>query len=310
MLNLLKIKAIIKLGKITKKKRIATIPTDLENVLIKTEKNLWQITKLKKFVLEVGRLGIKDAKTVKSIVKCFPNKEIYIYETEKILSNEDIKEIYTYHRNIILEHRYIETRNYQAGNEILRCDISTYIMIIEKIEYLNKICLEKFQREDERIMFIITQLAKYIRYVDYHDYRTCMANAILLKTGVCIDFAITLYKCITDMGYECELVRGISYGKKEYEYSKIDLYKKSDHAWNKVKINNRWYNVDITWFMSSGDSKWLLSGDKDFEDEGKHITDQREHRCRENYNEERKQQLLQQMQQYESYLEKFDKGEK
>lgn len=308
MLDYLKIKAIIEFGKITKKKQIERIPTNVENYLIKKENRLWQITKVRKFVLQVGKLGIKDAKTVKAIIKNFPYKEILIYETEKILSNKDIKEIYNYHRNIVFDNTYMEKRNYNAKNEIFKCDINTYVLIIDKIEYLNKICLEKFEKDDERIFFIMTQLAKYIKYVDYHDYRTCMANAILLKSGVCIDFAITLYKCLNDLGYECELVNGISHGKKEYANSKIDIFKKSNHAWNKVKINGRWYNVDLTWFAENGDSKWLLAGDTDFEEEDKHITDQKEHLCRENYDMDRKKQLLEQMQKYESFLEKYDKG--
>ena len=310
MINLLKIKTIIKFGKLTNKKQIEKIPTHIDNVLIKNEKNLWQVTKLKKFVLEVGRLGIKDAKTIKSIIKCFPHKEIFILEKEKVLSNEDIIEIYKYHRNIVFEHRYIEKRNYRAKNEILVCDISTYILIIEKIKYLNKLCIEKFEKEDERILFIITQLSQYIKFVNYHDYRTCMANAILLKSGVCIDFAITLYKCITDLGYECELINGISHGEKDYKYSKIDMYNKANHAWNKVKINDKWYNVDLAWYTETRDSKWLLAGDNDFEEGAKHITDQREHICRENYNIQRKNTLIEQMKDYESFLENFDKGKR
>ena len=307
MINYLKIKALIKIGEITKKKQIITIPTNIENLLIRKEKDLCFVTRVHKFVLEVGRLGIKDAKTVKSIIKNFPNKQITIFETEKVLSDQDIKEIYSFHRNIILDNMYMEKRNYKAKNEILRCDISTYMLIIEKIEYLNKICLEKFKQEDERIMFIITQLAKYIKFVNYHDYRTCMANAILLKAGVCIDFAITLYKCITDLGYECELISGISHGKKEYANSKVDMLNRGNHAWNRVKINDKWYNVDLAWFVESGDIKWLLAGDTDFEDGERHITDQKEHRCRENYDIQRKNKLIEQMQKYESFLEKFDK---
>ena len=309
MINYLKIKLIIKIGKMTRKKQIASIPTNIENLLIKKEKDLCYAINLRRFFLQVGRLGIKDSKTVKAIIKNFPNKQITIYETDKVLSNEDIKEIYSFHRNIILDSRYIEKRNYQAKNEIFRCDISTYMLIIEKIEYLNKICLEKFEKQDERIMFIITQLAKYIKFVSYHDYRTCMANAILLKSGVCIDFAITLYKCITDLGYECELISGISRGKKEYADSKVEMFNRSNHAWNKVKINDKWYNVDLAWFVETGDAKWLLTGDADFETDEKHITDQKEHRCRENYDIQRKMQLIEQMKEFESFWEKFDKGE-
>lgn len=151
---------------------------------------------------------------------------------------------------------------------------------------------------------------KYIKYVNYHDYRTCIANAILLGTGVCIDFAITLYKCLTDLGYQCKLINGISSGTKEDINSKINIIKKSNHAWNQVKINDNWYNIDITWFLTTNESKWLLVSNKEFEEGYKHITDNKEHYCTKSYDRERLNNLLSQMNQYKSILKEFDKGNK
>ena len=159
-------------------------------------------------------------------------------------------------------------------------------------------------------MFIVTQILKYIKYVDYHDYRTCMANAVLLGTGVCIDFAITLCKCLTDIGIECEIMHGIGNASQEDVNSVINITKKKNHAWNQVKINGKWYNVDITWFLSDKKFDWLLADDTTFTKDFKHITNKKNHYCRENFDKEKVQNLYEKFMQYDSFWKRFDNGDR
>ena len=272
-------------------------------------KYLYLVPKLKGIIIKVQNTGIKNIKEIKSIVKEFPNKEIQIYEKENLLKDKEKISLYNISRKIFINTQYIETKNYNAKNEVFLCDINTYILIIEKIRFLTKICKKNFSQQDEQIMFIITQLLKYIKYVDYKDNRTCMANAILLGTGVCIDFAITLYKCLEVLGIECKLVRGISSGEESDKMSKVSIVKKSNHAWNQVKIGTKWYNVDITWMLTQNDLKWILIGDKEFEENCKHIAIDKEY-CHENYDREKVKKLYEKYIQYDSVLKKFDEGNK
>lgn len=272
-------------------------------------KYFYLIPKYKGIALEIKHNELFDKKLIKKIIEYFSNTEIILYEKEKLFTNEDIKDFYNINRKITINTQYFE-KDINAKNEIYYCDINTYILIIEKIDFLTKICKENFTSEEERFMFIVTQILKYIKYVDYHDYRTCMANAVLLGTGVCIDFAITLCKCLTDIGIECEIMHGIGNASQEDVNSVINITKKKNHAWNQVKINGKWYNVDITWFLSDKKFDWLLADDTTFTKDFKHITNKKNHYCRENFDKEKVQNLYEKFMQYDSFWKRFDNGDR
>ena len=272
-------------------------------------KYLYLVPKFKGIALGIRHNQMFDKKLIKSIIEYFYNTEIILYEEEKLFTNDDIREFYNINRKVIVNTQYFE-KEFNAKNEIYFCDINTYILIIEKIDFLTNICVKNFTTEEERFMFILTQILKYIKYVDYHDYRTCMANAVLLGTGVCIDFTITLFKCLLDIGIDCEILHGISKGTKEDVGSKVNAVKKRDHAWNQVKINDKWYNVDITWFLNKHEFKWLLSDDKTFTEDYRHIATKTYHYCRENYDKNYLEELYNKFMKLDCFWKKFDNGEK
>ena len=273
-------------------------------------KFFYLVPKYKGIALGIQHNELFDKKIIKKIIELFSDTKIILYEKEKLFSNEDIRKFYNINRKIIINTQYFE-KCINSKNEIYSCDINTYMLIIEKIEFLTKICTDNFKSQEEQFMFIITQMLKYIKYVDYHDYRTCMANAVLLGTGVCIDFTITLYKCLTDIGLDCEIIQGIGTGIEEDVNSIINISKKRNHAWNQVKINDKWYNVDLTWFLYNNEFCWLLSDDKTFTEGNKHITTkQRYHYCRENYDKDKLKILYKKFIEYDSLWKRFDNGDK
>ena len=307
----LKIKNIININKMKNKRYFDDLDYIDKFLIVKRKsdlKYLYIALKAKGIVINAGDKEIENVNTIKAIIENFPNKEIEICENTKVLSNNDIKDIYQINRKVYINNRYIEKRNIMARNEVYVSDISTYILIIDRIEFLIQICKKYFSTPDEQIMFVISQILKYIKFVDYHDYRTCLANATLLGTGVCIDFAITLYKCISELGYECELITGIGKGTEKDATSRVNILKKRNHAWNQIKINNVWYNIDITWFLTEKEMKWLLVCDKDFEANCCHITDIKEHYCRENYDRKKLDDIFNSVNKYASVWKEFEKG--
>jgi len=61
---------------------------------------------------------------------------------------------------------------------------------------------------------------------------------------ICQGFAL-LFKYICQcLGFECIKISGYSKGS---DVSVLKYYEGTDHAWNAVKINNRWEYVDCTW---------------------------------------------------------------
>lgn len=272
-------------------------------------KYLFLVPKFSGITLGIKHDELFDKKLVKAIIEYFYDIEIELYEKEKLFTNDDIKELYNISRNIKVNTQYFE-KYLNSKNEIYSCDIDTYMLIIEKVEFLKSVCTQNFISQDEQFMFVLTQILKYIKYVDYHDFRTCMANSILLGTGVCIDFTIALYKCLTDIGIECEIVKGIGNGKKEDINSNINLTINRNHAWNQVKIDGKWYNVDITWFLSDNNFDWILANDKIFTKEFKHLTNQNYHHCSDVFNKQKLERLYESFMKFDSIWKKFDMGDK
>ena len=298
----------LKIQKITKKEVLKNYPQSDKMVVIERIHDLYIVSKYKGLQIYVSNNELNNIKIIKAIVKIFKDKTIEIYEKQKILSNNDIRELSKISRNIYLNSKYMERRNLNALNEVFCCDITTYLMILDKIEFLVGKCNKNCNKTDEKVIFIITQLIKYIKYVSYHDYRTCMANAILLKSGVCVDFAITLYKCMEDLGIECLLVNGISQGEEKDILSKVNIFNKSNHTWNQIKIDDIWYNFDITWFLSTNNQKWIFATDEEFYEQYYHISEQKNNICKDEYNKERKKHLIEKYSKYENFLDNYDKG--
>lgn len=77
-----------------------------------------------------------------------------------------------------------------------------------------------------------------------HDESGCLLNNRAVCSGISQAYALLLNRT----GIECKYINGYSYG----------MY----HAWNIVKINGRWYHVDITWDLlfkaAHGKYAWFM----------------------------------------------------
>lgn len=61
--------------------------------------------------------------------------------------------------------------------------------------------------------------------------------ALVNKTAVCQGYANLLYRMLLESGVDCRMITCTEYTGGEG----------GNHAWNIVKINGKWYNVDCTW---------------------------------------------------------------
>ena len=57
--------------------------------------------------------------------------------------------------------------------------------------------------------------------------------ALCNETAVCQGYATLLYRMLLSVGIDCRFISGLGGG--------------GDHAWNIVKLDGLWYNVDLTW---------------------------------------------------------------
>ena len=64
------------------------------------------------------------------------------------------------------------------------------------------------------------------------------------------------------MGVECNVIIGLASSQAPLGSPNIQDF---NHAWNQVKLNNNWYNVELTWFSSKKDLDFILVDDETFE---------------------------------------------
>lgn len=234
-------------------------------------------------------------------------KKIEIIEEEKVLNNKDIKYLASINDNIILNNVYIEHSKALASNENLKCKISIYHQIMEKITYLINICKNNFNTEEEQVVFIIVQLSDYVRYGNIEkSRRSCLENIFLMRVGVCIDMSIALWKVLTELGIECKKISGIA------NENNVTALTYRNHAWNQVKINDVWYNVEITWFNTQQKTNMLLVNDEQFETENAHavrVFDNREI-CRKSFDRKKLEDMIKEFRKYKNVLREYDLGER
>lgn len=77
----------------------------------------------------------------------------------------------------------------------------------------------------------------YGRYADSYDAYGCLVKG----KAVCSGYADAFNAIMVELNIPSKIVMS------------------SDHAWNKVKIGNRWYHVDVTWNDCLNNNEYLLS---------------------------------------------------
>ncbi len=127
---------------------------------------------------------------------------------------------------------------------------------------------------DNKVASILKSLklndaSDYEKVKKIHDYvinlasydktytRSSAYELLVNKSSVCEGYTLSAYRLFTDAGLETKIITG--YGKGE------------SHAWNIVKVNGEWYNIDLTWgdpISSTGapilSYDYFLKSEKDF----------------------------------------------
>jgi len=92
----------------------------------------------------------------------------------------------------------------------------------------------------QNIIYIHDYLVNNIEYDSTYEKKGSYSiyGALVEKQCVCEGYAKAFKYLANSAGYECELMQGMatnSSGESE------------NHAWNCIKINDNWYEVDVTW---------------------------------------------------------------
>lgn len=122
--------------------------------------------------------------------------------------------------------------------------------------------------EYERVRTIYDYVYRTVAYDEVHKnkeqnhLKTTAYSALIYKTAVCQGYSVLLYRLLKEAGIGVRVVTGTASlnGKEEL------------HAWNIVRIDGYYYNLDATWDRALETEAYFLKCDAGFSD---HIRDDR-----------------------------------
>lgn len=132
----------------------------------------------------------------------------------------------------------------------------------EKVDAKIESALKALNLEDasdyEKVKAIHDYLIERISY-DRTLRKHSAYDALINKSAVCEGYATSAYRLFTDAGLEARIITGRAGG--------------GPHAWNIVKVDDEWYDIDLTWddpITNTGEQllryDYFLKSEKDFSD--------------------------------------------
>ena len=104
--------------------------------------------------------------------------------------------------------------------------------------------------ETEKVRASFVWIARNIAYDLNRMHETTSSAVLDSRRAVCAGFATLMEDVCKAMGIECPTVRGIASPEMMSEPPESE----ARHAWNAVKIDNRWWLLDVTWAAQGQDA--------------------------------------------------------
>lgn len=124
--------------------------------------------------------------------------------------------------------------------------------------------IDKDNTDINKFLDIYKIIGKNVKYKQYSNY----IEAICKKEASCQGYSELLKLALNNIGIDCIIIRGNYKEPQHPDYT--------GHAWNQVKINDNWYNCDLTWDASKIKEgkkvKYCLRDDNYFQNENDHVT--------------------------------------
>lgn len=135
---------------------------------------------------------------------------------------------YSYHISSVFGYIQLKIDAYYLTTPKQEKMIQNKIKQIVKNNHLNKMT------DFEKVYFVNQYLAQHVKYSSQATDGGHSAYAALFDhKAVCQGYALAAYRLLKEAGVETKYITGKVHGQ--------------NHAWNKVKVNGKWYNLDITW---------------------------------------------------------------
>lgn len=131
-------------------------------------------------------------------------------------------------------------------------------VVTDKLSSVMPTLTESTMTNYEKVKAIYDYICKNVTYDytnlndDSYKLKYTAYGALIDGTSVCQGYAVLLYRMALMAGVDCRLIPGNGNG--------------GPHAWNIMKMGDKYYNVDATWdAVSYPDYKYFLKSDENFE---------------------------------------------
>lgn len=122
-------------------------------------------------------------------------------------------------------------------------EVKEMINVMEKLE--SGLMPEWSQMK--KVLYLYDRLREEIIYHPMHNTETSETirslRGLISKTSVCSGYAVIFQELMERLGVDCQYVEGAT----TVEGSKKDV---TNHAWNIIKIDGKYYPIDVTWDAS------------------------------------------------------------
>lgn len=168
----------------------------------------------------------------------YENPDIFYLDVTKMYINiEKITKITGTRYNVFIDNGSEIT--YLADGFYSKEDVEKYEVQIEQIK--NRIIANLQGKNDyEKIKIVHDYLIDTIEYENNlsHNHIYDIYGALVNKRCVCEGYAKAFQYLMNELGIENSIVIGTGTNSKN---------ETENHAWNYVKLNGKWYGIDVTW---------------------------------------------------------------
>lgn len=128
-------------------------------------------------------------------------------------------------------------------------------------EVYEELALSDCASDEEKISAIYRYVCTHVQYDEihrknpYYHMKSTAYAALVNHRATCQGYCVLLYRMLRENGIDCRIVTGTG----------VDNGGEQLHAWNIVKLDGRWYNLDATWDALSEEWRYFLRGAEGFE---------------------------------------------
>lgn len=145
--------------------------------------------------------------------------------------------------------------SYDNGSGIVLCENS---QLLDKTDAIIAECIREGMTEEQKAQALHNWIVRHASY-GANLARTSPAAPILLDgKGVCVDYAYAYSLLLSRADLANYIISGEANG--------------DSHSWNLVRIDGRWYHVDVTWDDGTGTSNYFMLSDRQMRRD--HVWDQ------------------------------------